>query len=176
MHHLHLSRAKGCQSYGDDLLYVRFRRNEACLLFVGDHKSFFSGEAHSAAVKVNRHVGLTLVGVEPSDEANLPRKSTLLALHGFTTHGAAGNSAVMASLLTSSGHSIAMKRYSDRILDAIDQIATKILDRSEYSRWFGDHTGPIPHQPEFALIMDHLDFAIYERVSKVLIRALDYNH
>jgi len=171
-HHLHLSRTRERKKYGDDLLFVKFWRDEACLMFVGGHKSFMSGELQKYAAKLNALSGLELKGILPPRELYTDKETTELALRGYSTCHVVDGSVVLGAMLAMDGSDLLFRRYADHIIYAIREIDAKLDDPLQYGDLYGEYAHVLGAHVDFEFTMDHIDLCLFEKNSKALLRIL----
>jgi len=132
VHHLHLIPARRDGSRGGmsrHLVFVRFYRDIAVLLLLGDHKSFDDGSLEQVVHLWNYREGKTLKGVLP--EAPDPRLSKLPRRLSISTVGSVEGRAVLGAMLSSAGTSVRMVRHADYIHDRLRTV-DPLLDDKEW--------------------------------------------
>lgn len=111
IHHLHLRPGRS-----SELLFVSCHRDQVTFLFLGDHKSFHSGELEEAVVTWRARTGaFELKGISPSLDEHTHAERTALARYGISTAASVDGKAIMSSLLSTAGTSVRSGILADRI-------------------------------------------------------------
>lgn len=170
-HHLHL----GSPGAGDrvqrssDLLYVRFSRDDALFLHVGNHKSFDNGSLEAAISAQTADEGrLTLKGVTGLSRQYSPQERAHLARHGVMTLAQIGDRFVISGSASSAGSSLDATRLASRIEEALLDFDPR-LDDPGFLSLIVSKTGRRASDEEWRWVMHHTDLCFGQEDNPELI-------
>jgi hypothetical protein len=161
-HHLHLKPA-GTQA----LLYVRFSRNDAFLVMLGDHKSFNDGTLAQAVAECRVGTALEFKGVLGSPRQRTMREQNRLQRYGFSTTFQIGDHTVMGAMVSSAGTSVLHTMHVNHIVRAIKKLEPQLDEPSFCRELFGQSSTPYPATPVFEWSMQHCDLCLVEMTAGV---------
>lgn len=122
IHHLHLRPGRS-----SELLFVSCHRDQVTFLFLGDHKSFHSGELEEAVITWRARTGaFELKGISPSSDEHTHAERTALARYGISTAASVDGRAIMSSLLSTAGTSVRTGILADRIAISLREFDARL--------------------------------------------------
>ncbi len=167
VHHLHLGERDQNDKWkhADNLLFVRFGRFDAVMLFLGSHKSFEDGSVERSITRLHVETGFTIKGVMPPREPPSDATLHLVARRGYSTSGSIEAAVVPLAMQMSNGHSLRGTNLAQRIGRIVEQVDPQVEDLAAVHKYFGEHAHRLSASPVFEWHMNHLDLALVETVS-----------
>lgn len=173
VHHLHLGTLAPNQRARrtSDLLYVRFARDEALFLLLGDHKSFDDGSLERA---ISTHQALeghsTVKGVVGLTRHYSPDERAKLARYGVMTLAQIGDAFVFSGSASTAGTSMDASRLADAMEEALLEI-DPLLDDPGFIARVIESSGRPPSDEEWRWVLHHCDlcFGQEDNVELVLV-------
>lgn len=162
-HHLHVGTRdiKGDVKRTGPLLYVRFFRDCAVFLMVGDHKSFDDGSLAESVGRWQAQSGYEIKGIvtEGVDSSDFVEQ-TRIARRGLSSLAKVGEKLVLGSSVTTSGHSTAASVFSGRMIRALQEIDPQLDDRSYVEKVFHQVADRLPEKTELVWTFDVCDLML----------------
>ena len=168
-HHLHLS-PKGTK----ELLHVSFRRDDAFLIMVGDHKSFDDGTLAQAVAEARVGTPDEFKGILGPALPRTMSQQNQLQRRGLSTAFPVGEHMVMGALLSAAGTSPLHTMYADRVIDRMVTTDPQ-LDAPGFGRELFERDGwAYPATPAFDWAMRYCDLYLTEATTSTEFLRVDW--
>jgi hypothetical protein len=162
-HHLHIGARdeKGNVKHTNPLLYVRFFRDCAVFLMIGNHKSFDDGSLAEAVGRWQMRSGYEIQGIVGREGQGTDFvEQTQIARRGLTSFAQIDSKIVLGASLATSGHSIEVSLYSGRIMKALTEIEPRLDDQFYVEKLFNQIADRLPTNLKLGWTFDVCDLML----------------
>lgn len=182
LHHLHLMKANSSGKFSgnsDNIIFIKFTRDEAVMVLLGNHKSFYSEELYKSSLELSPNwlgPASKFIGKPHEGSGYTPEQSIELMRAGISPLIIEGDGGVsMRSPLSLYGSSVECNQEAELILKNLGDYDTLIEDREWLHASFENKDISLPQNLDFKWTLQGTNLLLVDRDFYYAIRFYEGN-